>query len=38
VIIDILAVAVSLARDEGHQRRVAEMKGRLAAMRSSGLY
>lgn len=38
VIIDILAVAVSLAKDEGHQRRIAEMKGRLATMRSSGTY
>ena len=38
VIIDILAVAVSLAKDEAHQRKIADMKGRLAMMRSSGIY
>lgn len=38
VVIDILAVAVSLSKDDQHQRRIAEMKGRLATLRSSGMF
>lgn len=36
VIIDILAVAVSLAKDVAHQRSIAEMKEKLAVMRAVG--
>ena len=38
VVIDILAVAVSLSKDDQHQRRIAEMKGRFATLRSSGIF
>ena len=37
-VIDILSVAVSLQRNETHQRRIAEMKRRLSSLRSTGLY
>jgi RpiR family carbohydrate utilization transcriptional regulator len=38
VVIDILSTAVSLARDERHQDRVADMKRHLAEMRMIGHY
>lgn len=38
VIIDILSTAVSLAQDEKHQERVADMKRHLAEVRLSGHY
>lgn len=38
VIIDILSTAVSLAQDDKHQERVADMKRHLAEMRMSGHY
>jgi RpiR family transcriptional regulator, carbohydrate utilization regulator len=38
VVIDILSTAVSLARDEAHRARVAEMKRQLAEVRTSGRY
>ncbi|MEO5614005.1 MAG: MurR/RpiR family transcriptional regulator [Cypionkella sp.] len=38
VVIDILSVAVSLRRDAAHHARIAEMKSRLATLRSTGNY
>jgi len=38
VVIDILSVVVSLRRDEAHHERIAEMKSRLATLRSTGVY
>ena len=38
VVVDILAVAVSLRRDDTHHRRIAEMKSRLATLRATGIY
>lgn len=38
VIVDILSVAVSLRRDDAHHARIAEMKSRLADLRSTGVY
>lgn len=38
VLIDILAVAVSLRRDDTHHRRIAEMKSRLSTLRATGIY
>lgn len=38
VMIDILSVAVSLRKDASHHDRIAEMKSRLATLRSTGNY